>query len=105
MAKTFKREERYIVIKRKHLTNGHEAFIRGYLDQIGVGITECAVIEADGPEYETVWRMIEARVYASSPDAQCPQSPTGRHIVDTSMESGPNNCFHCDKPMENHDAS
>lgn len=27
---------RYIVIDRDQLTNGHEAFIRGYLDQIGV---------------------------------------------------------------------
>lgn len=27
------------------------------------------------------------------------QSPTGFHQVDTSMESGPNNCFHCERPM------
>jgi hypothetical protein len=27
---------------------------------------------------------------------ECPSSPTGFHIVDTSMESGPNNCFHCE---------
>lgn len=31
--------------------------------------------------------------------AECPHSPDGRHQVDTSMESGPNNCFHCDKSM------
>lgn len=30
---------------------------------------------------------------------ECPHSPTGYHIVDTSMESGPNNCFHCEAPM------
>ena len=30
---------------------------------------------------------------------QCPSSPDGRHQVDTSMESGPNNCFHCERPM------
>ncbi len=30
---------------------------------------------------------------------ECPSSPTGNHIVDTSMESGPNNCFHCEAPM------
>lgn len=30
---------------------------------------------------------------------ECPPSPTGRHIVDTSMESGPNNCFHCEGAM------
>lgn len=31
---------------------------------------------------------------------ECPLSPDGRHQVDTSMESGPNNCFHCEQPME-----
>lgn len=62
VSKPFQREERYIVIKRKHLTNGHELDIRGYLDQIGVGTVECVVVEADWPEYETVWAMIEARV-------------------------------------------
>lgn len=30
----------------------------------------------------------------------CANSPTGFHIVDTSMESGPNNCFHCERPMK-----
>ena len=30
---------------------------------------------------------------------ECPLSPDGRHHVDTSMESGPNNCFHCEQPM------
>ena len=30
---------------------------------------------------------------------QCPSSPDCRHQVDTSMESGPNNCFHCEQPM------
>ena len=29
----------------------------------------------------------------------CEQSPFRIHIVDTSMESGPNNCFHCERPM------
>jgi hypothetical protein len=29
----------------------------------------------------------------------CPSSPNGQHQVDTSMESGPNNCFHCEAPM------
>lgn len=29
---------------------------------------------------------------------ECPASPTGRHIVDSTMESGPNNCFHLENP-------
>jgi len=29
----------------------------------------------------------------------CPLSPNGSHQVDTSMESGPDNCFYCEQPM------
>lgn len=36
----------------------------------------------------------------AEPDGpECPSSPTGRHIVDTTMESGPSNCFHCERSM------
>ena len=38
-------------------------------------------------------RLVEARM------GDCPSSPDGRHQVDTSMESGPNNCFYCEAPM------
>lgn len=31
---------------------------------------------------------------------ECPLSPNGRHQVDTSYESGPYNCFHCEARME-----
>jgi len=38
---------------------------------------------------------------AARPIAElCPSSPDRIHIVDTSMESGPNNCFHCERPMK-----
>lgn len=30
---------------------------------------------------------------------ECPSSPNGRHQVDTSMESGPHNCFYCEGKM------
>ena len=30
---------------------------------------------------------------------ECPTSHDGFHHVDTSMESGPNNCFHCEGKM------
>ena len=30
---------------------------------------------------------------------ECPSSHDGHHHVDTSMESGPYNCFHCERPM------
>lgn len=32
-------------------------------------------------------------------ERECALSPNGKHQVDTSMESGPNNCFHCEQPM------
>lgn len=35
----------------------------------------------------------------------CPSSPDGKHQVDCTMESGPNNCFHCEKPMPNGDVA
>ncbi|MGF7151284.1 hypothetical protein FHS96_004947 [Sphingomonas zeicaulis] len=58
----FVREERYIVIKRKHLDDSQETAVRALLTEQGIGIVECAVVESDWPEYEPVWKMIEDRV-------------------------------------------
>lgn len=33
-------------------------------------------------------------------DPDCPPSYDGRHHVDTSMEEGPYNCFHCGRSMK-----
>lgn len=46
-------------------------------------------------------RIADALAVRDAADGQreCPHSPTGRHQVDTSIESGPNNCFHCEAPM------
>lgn len=57
----FKREERYIVIKRKHLNAIQETAIRAHMARMGIGTVECVVVESDWLEYETVWGMIEAR--------------------------------------------
>ena len=46
LAKPFKREARYQVLKAK----------------TGRYITDCVVVEADWPEYEIVWRMIQDRM-------------------------------------------
>jgi len=43
--------------------------------------------------------LIRSATPAPAVDAECPSSPDGKHQVDTSMESGPNNCFHCEAPM------
>jgi len=58
----FEREERFIVIKRKHLTKEQELGIRNHLQWAGIHTVECAVVESDWPEYETVWKLIEDRV-------------------------------------------
>lgn len=50
----------------------------------------------DDSSFATTFRVATP---APAVDAECPSSPDGRHQVDTSMESGPNNCFHCEVPM------
>lgn len=62
----FKREERYIVIKRKHLTDIDEEFIRAVLVDLNVRCTKCVVVESDWPEYEKVWNMLEERISSST---------------------------------------
>lgn len=57
----FKREERYIVIKRKHLNPEMEAHLTTYKGLL-VPTVECVVVESDWPEYEPVWKMIEEGV-------------------------------------------
>lgn len=63
----FEREERYIVFKIAHLTEEQHAHLRRFIhpfvrgDQV-VPTVECVVVEADWPEYEPVWNMIEERV-------------------------------------------
>jgi hypothetical protein len=60
-AAPFDREDRYIVIKRKQLQGQQEWDIRDALAGMGIEPVECVVVEADWPEYEQVWQMIEAR--------------------------------------------
>lgn len=52
-------------------------------------------------EDEDAWRVVPfvIGIQRERESRECPHSPNGRHQVDTSMESGPNNCFHCDQPM------
>lgn len=65
----FEREWRYIVIKRKKLLEYSlgdyltaEKVEKRILDQIpDEALVECVVIESDWPEYEQVWKMLEAR--------------------------------------------
>lgn len=62
MSTKFKREERYIVVKLKHLAGLQVAPLRNFLRENRVPTIDCVVVEADWPEYEPVWQMIERRM-------------------------------------------
>lgn len=61
--------------------------------------------EACDAEFDKAWDIhvsnnpLSEAASAHECTQECPSSPTGRHIVDCTMESGPNNCFHCERPM------
>lgn len=56
---SFERENRYIVIKRKHLDRIKENAIRQFLHENNIPSIESVVVESDWPEFEKVWNMIE----------------------------------------------
>ena len=72
MKPEFKREERYIVLKKTDLNNFDlSGRLMKNLEEIcdtvnyfrGLkGPVECVVVEKDWPEYEVVWKLIEDRV-------------------------------------------
>jgi hypothetical protein len=65
----FKREERYVVFKLSKLHS--DEFVRSkqlkHLDSayLSDARVDCVVVEADWPEYELVWNMLEARITGS----------------------------------------
>lgn len=54
----FKREERYIVVKLKHLNDVEVSNLRDYLEDVCIETLECVVVEKNFPIYEDVWTMI-----------------------------------------------
>lgn len=54
-----KREERYIVVKLKHLEDVSVAALREYLQEWQIPTQECVVVESDWPNYEMVWKSIQ----------------------------------------------
>lgn len=58
----FQREERYIVVKLKHLAGLQQAPLRNFLRENRVPQIECVVVEHDWPEYHLVWAMLEHRM-------------------------------------------
>ena len=59
---SFKREERYTVIKHNQLTDAQMQYLKDCIFGEGIPTVGCVVVESDWPEYETVWKMIEERV-------------------------------------------
>jgi len=55
----FKREERYIVVKRKNIHPDTQNELREFLRLKQIAPIECVVVEHDWPIYEKVWGMIE----------------------------------------------
>jgi hypothetical protein len=71
MSQEFQREDRYIVIKRKDLDTVFRSDVREQFytalhrrncHDVLIPQRKFLVIESDWPEYEPVWRMIEARM-------------------------------------------
>lgn len=60
--KEFKREDRYIVIKKKNLSELDLEIIDQVLDNLSIQTVECVVVEEDWPEYELVWNLIQSRM-------------------------------------------
>ncbi|WP_047711392.1 hypothetical protein [Pseudomonas lactis] len=63
----FKREDRYIVIKRSDLKKVPVAYCSALVDPMFSLLShlprrECVVVESDWPEYQLVWAMIEHRM-------------------------------------------
>ncbi len=58
----FVREGRYIVVKPDYEDDLRTERLRNYIEEMCFHTPDCVVVEADWPEYEPVWRMIEARV-------------------------------------------
>ncbi len=112
---TFKREERYIVLKRTDVNKYVPPWLARMLDDIAYIIYEgrlkdgrspelnSAVVEADWPEYEPVWAMIQRRVEAEQlKEDGSPQGGfqyTGSYEGSMSISAQPQNLpFDADEP-------
>lgn len=62
MSTEFKREERYIVIKRSDLDHDENDAVTILIAELCLPLRNFLVIESDWPEYEPAWSMIERRM-------------------------------------------
>lgn len=61
MPEEFKREDRYIVIKRRDLNEAQFNALDKLMRGANIRRRESVVVEFDWPEYETVYTMLEDR--------------------------------------------
>lgn len=59
IAKTFKREERYVVIKLRDLNKDKKRALHKHMQINKISSVECVVVESDWPNYEKTWQDIE----------------------------------------------
>jgi len=80
-----KRENRYVVVKRKdilaHLTKTEEHELGLLIEKVDAGRKKqgkeeinCVVVESDWPEYEKVWGMLERREDMEQANNACNRS-------------------------------
>ena len=95
MSEEFRREERFIVVKRKHLTAVQETALRAHMARLDINTVECVVVESDWPEYETVWKMIEDHVTGRATDDELTK-------ITVNVDAGNHDCLamrRADEPM------
>lgn len=78
--------------------NAEAAFNAGWAEAVQC-IENEGPMAADHMARDTTWEAYRDALSTPATAQECSASPSGYHQVDTSMESGPNNCFHCEKPM------
>lgn len=62
MSEKFEREERYIVVKVKDISEHKLGWVRDVIRLNDIPTVDAVVVEADWPEYEQTWAAIERRV-------------------------------------------
>jgi hypothetical protein len=77
----FKREDRYITIKRKNLSADQAEWLNNFIEVCEIPIVASAVVEADWPEYEPVWKMIQDRIQGHPPTLRSDLVPGLMHCA------------------------
>lgn len=88
----FKREDRYIVIKRSDLEKVPFTYRRALIEplkwlQTQLPDRKYLVIESDWPEHEPAWAMIEARMNGTQPEGMALHVKDVRKVVTDAMVS------------------